>query len=157
VAVVPLYITPSLVRIRRPKKVDLDAELIAQAAGTTAAREEGTEARVVTDVERAIRDIWAEVLGRRPGVNDNFFELGGDSMTAIQVTALMKARLGREITLVKLYEMPTISLLAQALGAESAADHVEALAGVDRRAETRLESMQRRRRARTEPVLENAS
>lgn len=158
VAVVPLDITPSLVRIRRPKKRGVDAEFEAFAAAPAPVREDVPEARAANDVERAIRDIWAEVLGRRPGVNDNFFELGGDSMTAIQVTALMKARLGREITLVKLYEMPTISLLAQTLGGEKGADTPDGLEGVDRRAETRLESMQRRRRARTEqPALESAS
>jgi acyl transferase domain-containing protein len=158
-AVVPLDLTPVLVRIQRPKKKDLEAEF--QTSGDTAAAtlEGAAPAAVATDLERAIGDIWNEVLGRRPGANDNFFELGGDSMTAIQVTALMKARLGKEITLVKLYEMPTVSLLARSLeGEHRTEDAADALAGVDRRAETRRESMQRRRRARTEqPLLESAS
>ncbi|HEU5476172.1 MAG TPA: non-ribosomal peptide synthase/polyketide synthase [Actinophytocola sp.] len=39
-----------------------------------------------TDVERALVQIWAEVLGlRRVGVQDNFFGLGGDSILSIQV------------------------------------------------------------------------
>ena len=157
VAVITLDITPGLARIRRPKRKRSDTELergaaAPQPAGPTA------ETPIANDLEGAIRDIWGEVLGRRPQVNDNFFELGGDSMTAIQVTALMKARLGREVTLVKLYEAPTVALLARTLDVAKRPDDTNALTGVEQRAETRLESMQRRRRARADqPVLETAS
>ena len=159
VVVITVDVTPMLVRIRRPKKTDIDADV--DAAGSAPARQDAADATdvpVANDIEKAIRDIWSEVLGRRPGVDDNFFELGGDSMTAIQVTALMKARLGRDITLVNLYESPTVGLLARTLGAEKRVDQTEALQGIEQRAETRLESMQRRRRIRTEqPALETAS
>ncbi|MGH3995302.1 MAG: AMP-binding protein, partial [Pseudonocardiaceae bacterium] len=41
-----------------------------------------------TDVERALAEIWADVLGvQRVGVGDNFFELGGDSILSIQVVS----------------------------------------------------------------------
>ncbi len=44
-----------------------------------------------TDVERAVAEIFAEVLGvERVGVEDNFFELGGDSILSIQ--AVSRAR-----------------------------------------------------------------
>ncbi len=53
--------------------------------------------------------------------------------------------------------MPTVSLMAKAFDTEKRATTRDALEGVDRRTETRLESMQRRRRARIEPALESAS
>lgn len=160
-AVVTLDVTPSLVRLRRPKRKNPDAEFDDDAtvvAASPAGAVETSEPPAANDLERAIRTIWAEVLGRRPGVDDNFFELGGDSMTAIQVTALMKARLGRDVTLVNLYEAPTVGLLARTLDVPKRPDEPAALEGIEQRAGTRLESMQRRRRMRTEqPMLETAS
>ncbi|MGH3990812.1 MAG: condensation domain-containing protein, partial [Pseudonocardiaceae bacterium] len=41
-----------------------------------------------TDAERALAEIWAEVLGvEQVGIEDNFFELGGDSILSIQVVS----------------------------------------------------------------------
>ena len=41
-----------------------------------------------TDVERALAQVWADVLGlERVGVQDNFFGLGGDSILSIQVVS----------------------------------------------------------------------
>jgi amino acid adenylation domain-containing protein/non-ribosomal peptide synthase protein (TIGR01720 family) len=41
-----------------------------------------------TEVETALAEIWADVLGaERVGVEDNFFELGGDSILSIQVVS----------------------------------------------------------------------
>lgn len=160
VLVVPMDLKPALGRMVRPKKKtddEREADAVPAAAQTAAPQETG-ERPAANDLERVIRDIWNEVLGRRPGVDDNFFELGGDSMTAIQVTALMKARLGRDLALVKLYEAPTVGLLARALDTEKSADSTAAMEGVERRAETRLELMHRRRRGRSaQPILETAS
>ncbi|MCA1693450.1 MAG: amino acid adenylation domain-containing protein, partial [Actinobacteria bacterium] len=41
-----------------------------------------------SDTERAVADIWAQVLGiDRVGIHDNFFELGGDSILSIQMVS----------------------------------------------------------------------
>src|SRR5204863_284839 len=40
------------------------------------------------EVERALAEVWGEVLGvERVGIEDDFFELGGDSIVSIQVEA----------------------------------------------------------------------
>ena len=166
-AVVPLDVTPGMLRLRRPIKRfdpedDGDARKATEAAdpAKVATAADGVPA-LGTDLERTIATIWNEVLGRTPGVNDNFFELGGDSMTAIQVVTLLKGRVGREIPIVKFYEAPTVSLLAKAIGGGEQQDQAAAAAAlqsVERRAETRLDMMQRRRRVRSEqPVLGSAS
>ncbi|MFB9329944.1 amino acid adenylation domain-containing protein [Paenibacillus aurantiacus] len=46
-----------------------------------------------TDVERAMADVWAELLGlARIGIHDDFMALGGDSMKAIQAAAKLEER-----------------------------------------------------------------
>jgi amino acid adenylation domain-containing protein/non-ribosomal peptide synthase protein (TIGR01720 family) len=44
-----------------------------------------------TDIEKALVEIWQEILEiRNIGINDNFFALGGDSIKAIQVLARLQ-------------------------------------------------------------------
>ena len=49
-------------------------------------------------VEQVLAEVWTEVLGiQEIGNYDNFFDLGGHSLTAIQVVARVKTRLGLQI------------------------------------------------------------
>lgn len=48
-----------------------------------------------TDTERAVAEVWQEVLGiDRVGVHDNFFDVGGHSLLAMRVVARLSRRLG---------------------------------------------------------------
>ena len=50
------------------------------------------------EVEEALADIWAEVLGiAQVGRNDNFFELGGHSLAILQVQQKLQQALVRFI------------------------------------------------------------
>ncbi len=124
---------------------DEPAEAVAESGPRTGAPVGGS------DLERAIVETWRKVLGReRVGVNDNFFELGGDSLTALQAVALLRATSGRDVPIATFYGAPTVALLARALAAEPGAEEAPVTLGeVEQRAGTRLEMMQRRRRART--------
>jgi len=69
-------------------------------------------------LEVTLLNIWRRVLGRpRIGVNDNFFEVGGTSLRAVQVIAMMKNELKLTVSIVTLFECPTVALLAAKLGA----------------------------------------
>jgi FkbH-like protein/FkbM family methyltransferase len=71
-----------------------------------------------TTLEMALANIWRKVLGRpRIGMNDNFFEAGGTSLRAVQVLAMIKKELKRSLSIVSLFECPTVALLAARLGA----------------------------------------
>ncbi len=66
----------------------------------------------VTESERILADIWAEVLGQpRVGRLDNFFELGGDSINTLQVLARAHQR-GVKLTPKQLFEHPTVAAAA---------------------------------------------
>src|SRR5690606_26601197 len=70
------------------------------------------------EVERAIAEVWREVLNvERIGVHDPFFDLGGHSLALARVHVLLGERLGREVPLVDLFRHPTVASLAKHLSA----------------------------------------
>jgi aryl carrier-like protein len=67
----------------------------------------------VTEFERTLATIWAEVLGQpHVGRFDNFFELGGDSINTLQVLARAHQR-GMKLTPKQLFEHPTVAAAAE--------------------------------------------
>jgi len=65
-----------------------------------------------TPVEKALVEIWQEVLGvERVSVNDNFFDLGGDSIRSIQVHAQAEEH-GYQFSVRDLLQLQTIAELA---------------------------------------------
>jgi len=69
-----------------------------------------------TKYERLLADIWKQVLRREAvGVDDNFFDVGGHSLLIAQIHARLLQALDKPLPMVKLFEHPTISLLASYL------------------------------------------
>jgi amino acid adenylation domain-containing protein len=67
-------------------------------------------------LERGIAEIWQQVLGlERVGLDDNFFDLGGHSLLLAQVQAKLADMLGCELTMVELFQHPTVRALAARL------------------------------------------
>jgi acyl carrier protein len=71
-------------------------------------------------LETVLAGIWQRVLGVPDvGLNDNFFEAGGTSLRAVQVIAAIKKELKRDLSIVDLFECPTVALLAAKFKATS--------------------------------------
>jgi len=69
-----------------------------------------------TELERAIAKVWREVLHlEKVGVNDNFFDLGGHSLLIVQVNQKLRELLNRDLSVVELFQNPTVRSLAQYL------------------------------------------
>jgi aryl carrier-like protein len=65
---------------------------------------------------QAVAEAWAEALGvERVGADDNFFDLGGHSLLLASVQEGIRRRLGVEVSLVSLFQHPTVRLLARAI------------------------------------------
>jgi amino acid adenylation domain-containing protein len=98
------------------------------------------------ETESAIAGIWQEVLGvERVGMHDNFFDLGGNSLLVVQAYDRLTEAMGDRLTLVELFQYPTVTLLAARLsaGGEQAA---ASLSAAETRALKQREAMQRQRR-----------
>jgi amino acid adenylation domain-containing protein len=64
-------------------------------------------------VERRLTEIWTAVLGiDQVGVHDNFFDLGGTSLSLVKAHELIVAEFGVDLTVVRLFQHPTIHALA---------------------------------------------
>jgi non-ribosomal peptide synthetase component F len=75
-----------------------------------------------TEIEQAIASVWQQVLKvDKVGLNDNFFELGGHSLRMAQVHNQLCGVLQQKISMVELFQYPTVSALAKYLSQESEA------------------------------------
>ncbi|MFF5265543.1 amino acid adenylation domain-containing protein, partial [Actinomadura viridis] len=69
-----------------------------------------------TREERAVAEVWADVLGRdRVGRTDDFFALGGHSLLATRVNARLRGAFGADLPLRALFENRTVADLARVL------------------------------------------
>jgi acyl carrier protein len=76
-----------------------------------------------TPTEETLADICAQVLGLdQVGVHDNFFDLGGHSLLATQFMSRVHDTFHVDLPLRRLFEMPTVAGLAQAIDGEQQAE-----------------------------------
>ena len=96
-------------------------------------------------LEEMIAGIWKEVLGVDAlRVTDNFFDLGGHSLMAVQVNNRLKDALQRDLSVVELFQHPTVRALARHLGNDVPRD-TGVQKGQDRAKKRRAALLQRRR------------
>ena len=76
-----------------------------------------------TDLERTIAEVWRAALDLEAvGIHDNFFDLGGHSLLLVKVHRRLIEVLRRDVSVVDLFQYPTISALAQHLAVDDDAD-----------------------------------
>ena len=101
-------------------------------------------------LERDIAKVWEEVLGvEAVGLEDNFFEIGGHSLLLVRLQERLREALGREVSVVDLFQYPTVGALAAFLDPRASAEPAaDAPAQVQDRADKRRAMMRRSRGSR---------
>jgi amino acid adenylation domain-containing protein len=95
-------------------------------------------------MERKLADVWQRVLEvEGVGALDNYFELGGTSLLSLQLTTEMSRAIGRELSVVQLFEHPSIREYARAISVSDAPDR--ALDATQSRALRQQQALQRSR------------
>jgi amino acid adenylation domain-containing protein len=110
---VPATITP-LAEMPLSPSGKLDRRALPAPARAAECPAEGGE--YATEAERRLADIWAQVLGARPGGNDDFFEMGGDSLAAIRLCAEIGGAFGVKLSPAALFPRATVSRVVRMLG-----------------------------------------
>lgn len=68
-------------------------------------------------VEKQLTRLWETVLKIHPiGIHDNFFKLGGHSLLAVTLLNRVEKAFGKNISLMAMFQAPTIAHLASLLG-----------------------------------------
>jgi amino acid adenylation domain-containing protein len=108
----PAYVMLDAFPLTPNKKVDRKALPAPQgSAGVVPAAEYQPPGN---ETERRIADIWRELLRvERVGVTDNFFDLGGHSLLVVQLQSRLAESLQLQVTLVELFQYPTVGALAK--------------------------------------------
>jgi microcystin synthetase protein McyB/microcystin synthetase protein McyC len=69
--------------------------------------------RFINNIERKIKEIWEQVLGKNDfNTDDNFFDVGGHSLLILEVKELIEKKLNKSVTLTDLYKFSDIKSLA---------------------------------------------
>ncbi|WP_186143159.1 non-ribosomal peptide synthetase [Burkholderia gladioli] len=72
------------------------------------------------ETEQAIAALWSDLLGiERIGRHDSFFALGGHSLLAVRMLNRLRAMQAVDLSLSSLFDHPTVSAVAQAIGSGS--------------------------------------
>jgi amino acid adenylation domain-containing protein len=72
-----------------------------------------------TEVEQVVASIWQQVLQvEKVGLHDHFFDLGGHSLRMLQVNGKLREAFNRDISMVEMFQYPTVDSLAVFLSRE---------------------------------------
>ncbi|ETX02891.1 MAG: hypothetical protein ETSY1_01945 [Candidatus Entotheonella factor] len=121
-AILPDYMVPEvfvwLEQLPLNPNGKVDRQVLPAPAGETVKTQAGVQPQ--SRLERDIAGIWQDVLNLEPvGVEDNFFDLGGHSLLMLRVHDRLQQTVAPQVTMVELFQYPTIALLARHLGQAS--------------------------------------
>jgi len=131
----PGYMIPSrLVRLERlplSPNGKLDRKALPTPASVRPAAGPATQPR--SALERTVADVWRDVLMiEAVGLRDNFFELGGTSLLVVPVHTRLRDSCDPSLSLVEMFQYPTVEALARRLGRAAGAVEPAASAEIQR-------------------------
>jgi hypothetical protein len=127
------------------KKIDRKALPAPNAVRKPSAAAEAATSQPASELEKAIAQVWREVLQvERVGGDDNFFDLGGHSLLAVKTHRRLCEVLPRRVSITDLFRFPTVRALAEYVGGDGG----PSLQQSTDRAALRQQALSKRRSAR---------
>jgi acyl carrier protein len=100
-----------------------------------------------SDIEVTIAQIWQDLLAvPRVGLKENIFDLGANSLLTVQANNKLSQALGRRVSLVSMFQFPTVESLATHLGQQQSKTAAPDAGAGKARAEARRQAMRQRGR-----------
>ncbi|MCG6136127.1 MAG: amino acid adenylation domain-containing protein [Nostoc sp. LLA-1] len=97
-----------------------------------------------TQLEQAIAAVWCQILQVDTiGIHDNFFDLGGNSLLIVQLHNELRENLQQELSVVELFQYPTINALSKHLNQQQGAEPAFNL--IHHRAQKQKQSLNRKK------------
>ncbi|HEY0602280.1 MAG TPA: condensation domain-containing protein, partial [Herpetosiphonaceae bacterium] len=118
---------------RRAARATQESEITITPTGTQYARPNLPTMYVAptTPIERALVDLWQDLLGIAPiGIHDTFFDLGGHSLLATQVLSRIRDTFSTTLSLGEFFDAGTIAGIAQRIATATAAPAEDTLATI---------------------------
>jgi amino acid adenylation domain-containing protein len=142
---VPPYMVPSIfVRLEKWPKTT-NGKIDRKALADPDAQRPSSQVTTPNTVERALVDIWREVLHvEQVRLADNFFELGGHGWSLLQLQGKAQQRFGKEVALAELSALPTVGEMARLFNVSEPAPEL-ALNQVYERAKRQKEALAQQR------------
>jgi len=101
----------------------------------------------INKLQESLAKIWCDIIGLKSvGIEDNFFQLGGTSLDAVSMVGRIQKELGETVSVVSLFESPTISHLASVINRDSLEAGEDAIESIQQRAASRRSAKSRRTR-----------
>ncbi|HEY0783316.1 MAG TPA: phosphopantetheine-binding protein, partial [Thermoanaerobaculia bacterium] len=147
---VPAYMVPAafvtLDRLPLTPNAKIDRRALARSAPQAGAdgAEAGAHVAPASALELQIAEVWRLVLGReRVSVQQNFFDLGGHSLLLVRLHARLEEKLERPLSLVELFNYPTVRAFAEHLARRDGAP--QAIDETKSRAQRQIEAARRQK------------
>ena len=102
-------------------------------------RSSAASAPPIGELETAIGAVWRELLNVEPGRNDSFFDLGGHSLLIVECQGALQRRFGVQLSVVDMFERPTVSALASLISARTTDSELRPTAARSGRARQRAD------------------
>jgi amino acid adenylation domain-containing protein/non-ribosomal peptide synthase protein (TIGR01720 family) len=118
----PAYMVPTAWAVLDALPLTPNGKLDRRALGRLEIAREAHGTPPSTPAEKAMADLWRQVLGvADPRLEDDFFALGGHSLLATQLATRVRAAFGVELPLRRLFESPRLGDLTNALSRKTTA------------------------------------
>ena len=103
-----------------------------------------------SNTEKIIAQIWQDILKiEKVSIKENFFDLGGDSFLMAQVSHKLSEKLKQNLSLIQLFQYPTIEALAKYLNQkQNSPSEILEISNQTKNRRSRQSAQQKRRQKR---------